>query len=41
MEDTKWVLWILVYAADFATVDLLLESLAGGIILAYFGHDAH
>jgi len=41
MEDTKWVLRILVYAADFATVDLLLESRVGGILLAYFGHDAY
>jgi len=31
----------LVHAADFATVDLLLESRVGGILLASFGHDAY
>jgi hypothetical protein len=43
MEDKKWILWILVpvYTAEFATVDLLLESLVGGILLLYFGHDAY
>ena len=41
MEDNKWVLSILLYAVDFATVDLLLESLVGGILLAYVGHDAY
>jgi hypothetical protein len=40
VEETKWVLWILVYVAKLEVVDLFMESRVGGILLACVGPDA-